>query len=92
MHVDGAGTELHEETERRGASWAAVYPHDEVVIVGAAPALEEVEEEMFCAMVDVEVAGVDTGLAGGKMWRRGQDERAHLTVGSQKLEDLMRRV
>ena len=46
-------TELHEKPHRRGRARAAVRPENNVVRVGVAPTLEEVEEEMPGLHVDV---------------------------------------
>jgi hypothetical protein len=51
-------TILHEQTQRGRASRPARRPEDKVVLRPVAPALEEVEEEM--ARADVDVAGVCT--------------------------------
>lgn len=48
-------TEFHEQTKGGGTPRSTVDPHQDGVDVGVSSALKKVEEEMFGAVVDIEV-------------------------------------
>jgi hypothetical protein len=76
-------TKLHKQTHGGGASWTAVDPHDDVILVRLGTGLEEVEEEVF-AVADVEIAGVGAVRASTPRWMGvdGSAQRFEASEGS----------
>lgn len=57
-------------------------------LIRITPAFEKVKEEVFGASIDVQVSGVNTGTTFKPGLR--DTNKAHLTVGSQNVDFLMR--